>query len=198
MQKKEFALEDIYSILVMIRDIEQRSIVNQVFRLYFKEGAYPIRVFVQMAELEGTSDIEMEISAYRGKKQFIKPTGTEPQGPFSPGVVVEDFVHCSGVLPLDPRDHSKVKGGFEQEIRQCLENLQIVLEAADTNLQNAYAFVVYLTDLEKLPQVEKVFLEYFSPEADILQEVVKVDRLVDDYSVEISCSAFRQINHQTI
>lgn len=191
MDKKDFTLEDIYSMLVMVRRMEDREVINQVFRLYFKEGNYPIRVFVQISELESTADIEMEFSAFRGTKKFINTDkGHLPDGPFSQGVVIEDYAHCSGVRPLDPGTRKLVQGDFKQQVRQCIENLNVVLNAAGTDLQNAYSFMVYVKDLELLPQVEAVFSEYFSDDSEVLQEVTKIDRLNEDHEIEISCSAY--------
>jgi 2-iminobutanoate/2-iminopropanoate deaminase len=186
MRRRDFELDDIYSILVMVRDINYRSVVNEVFRLYFREEKFPIRVFVQISEIESTADIEMEFSAFRGGKTFINLVKGHPYGPFSQGVVIEDYVHCSGVLPLavSPRE-----GNFKQDVRQCLETLKKVLESVGTGLDKAYSFIVYLPNLELLPEMEEVFTEYFTEEDDILQEVTKVEKLIENHKIEISCSA---------
>jgi|GEM_PF-6464960 Putative translation initiation inhibitor, yjgF family len=70
MRKKDFKLEDIYSVLIMVRNIGLGSQIDEVFSLYFKEGNYPIRVFIQIADLESTADVELEFSAYRGQKNI--------------------------------------------------------------------------------------------------------------------------------
>jgi 2-iminobutanoate/2-iminopropanoate deaminase len=191
MGKKDFCLEDIYSILVMVRDMEQRAVVNEVFRLYFKGGKYPIRVFVQISDLETTADVEMEFSAFRGEKQFVNTDqGHLPTGPFSQAVVLDGYVHCSGVRPLDPASQKLVGGDFKQRTRQCLQNLEAVLQPAGTGLKKAYSFMVYLKDLEQLTQVEEVFAEYFSEQEDIIQEVTEIDQLNEGHDIEISCSAY--------
>jgi 2-iminobutanoate/2-iminopropanoate deaminase len=185
MRKKDFELEDIYSILVMVRDINYRSIVNEVFRFYFKEERFPTRVFVQISEIESTADIEMEFSAFRGEKVFINLEKGYPHGPFSQGVIIEDYVHCSGVLPFNATED----GNFKQDIRLCLGTLQKVLESAGTGLDKAYSFIVYLSNLELLTEMEEVFAEYFPEEDDTLQKVIKVEKLIDNHKIEISCSA---------
>lgn len=191
MAKKDFALEDIYSILVLVKDMNQRGVVNEVFKLYFKEGSYPIRVIAEMSDLEGTADIEMEFSAYKGEKKFINTKkGHIPTGPFSQGVVVENYVYCSGVRPIDPETQKLVEGDFKKYVRQCLDNLQVILEAAGTNLNKVYSFMIYLKDIDKLPLVEEVFNEYFSDQDGFVNQVMKVDNLNEDHEVEISCSAY--------
>ncbi len=191
MDKKDFKLNDIYSILVMVRKIEDRPIINDVFKLYFNEGKYPIRVIVQTSDLESTADVEMEFSAFRGDKKFINTDqGHIPIGPFSQGAVIENYVHCSGVGPLNPETQKMVEGDFSQQVRQCIENLRAVLEAAGSNLKQSYSFMVYLSNLELLPKVESVFAEYFTDKDEIIQEVTKIDNLNENHQIEVSCSAY--------
>ena len=191
MNKKEFCLEDIYSILVMVRDMKHRPIVNEVFRLYFKEAKYPIRVIIQISDLEGTADIEMEFSAFLGEKSFINTSqGQIPTGPFSQGVVIENYVHCSGVRPIDPLTQRLVEGEFPQRVRQCLENLRVIVEVAGTSLKKAYTFVAYIKEIEKLSLVEKIFTEYDLVSKDIALEAVIIDDLNEGHDIEISCSAY--------
>ncbi|HHV64815.1 MAG TPA: hypothetical protein GXX46_07075 [Peptococcaceae bacterium] len=190
MAKKGFDLEDIYSLLVMLRDMDQRPIINEVIELYFKKDRYPIRVIVQINELESTADLEIEFSAYKGEKRFINSgKGHLPTGPYSQAVVVENYVHCSGVRPLDPLTQKLIEGDCKQKTRRCLDNLELVLQAAGTGLDRAYSFIVYLTDLQLLPQVEEVFAEYNLNSENVQQEVIKVEKLNEGHELEISCSA---------
>lgn len=198
MSRKGFELEDIYSTLVFVRDMEQRDIVNEVFKMYLREGRYPIRVIVQIDDLEGTADIEIEFSAYKGEKKYVNSNkGHIPTGPFSQGVVIENYVYCSGVRPLDPDTQKLVVGDFKKYVAQCLENLEKTLNEAGTDLTRAYSFMIYLKDMEKLPLVEEVFERYFcqieqaKSEDDVfLREVMKIDKLNEDHEIEISCSAY--------
>jgi 2-iminobutanoate/2-iminopropanoate deaminase len=141
--------------------------------------------------LETTADIEMEFSAFREDKKYINTgKGHLPSGPFSQAVVIENYVHCSGVRPLDPVTQNLINGDFKQQIRQCLENLKVVLEASGTNLEKAYSFMVYLKELERLPLVEEVFQEYFTEKANISQEVTQINQLNQNHDIEISCSEY--------
>ncbi|MGI6451063.1 MAG: RidA family protein [Desulfitobacteriia bacterium] len=191
MAKKGYDLEDIYSLLVMLRDMDQRPIINEVIKLYFNKDHYPIRVIMQIGELENTADLEIEFSAYKGEKRFINSEkGHLPTGPYSQAVVVENYVHCSGVRPVDPLSQKLIEGDCRQKTRRCLDNLEVVLQTAGTGLDCAYAFMVYLTDLELLPQIEEVFAEYNLDGENVLQEVTKVEKLNEGHELEISCSAF--------
>lgn len=184
MEKKEFSLDDLYSVLVMVRDISKRDIINEVFQLYFQEGRYPVGIFVQISELESSSDIEIEFSAFRGEKLFINPEKKQ-NGPYSEGAVIENYVHCSGVAPVS----KPTTEGIKKEVEQCLDKLQDILAKGNTSLDKAYSFIVYLKDINLLPQVEEVFTGYGLDREEILLEAVKVDQLYQGHDLEISCSA---------
>jgi len=190
LNKKSFSLEDVYSVFVMVKDIKDQDIINDVFKLYFKEGSYPVRVLVQISGLEKTADLEIEFSAFRGEKSFVNGSrGHLAAEPFSQGVVIEDFVHCSGVLPLHPLTHKLIHGDFKQQVRQCLDNLRAILEDGGSCLDKVYNIMVYLKDLEKLSQVKEIFAEYNLDKEDIMQEVIMIDQLNEEAEIEISCSA---------
>jgi len=191
MRKKDYVLEDVYSLLVMVKDMEHRAVINHIFQLYFKEGSYPVRVIIQISDLEGTADVEIEFCAFRGQKKFINTQkGHLPSGPFSQGVVIEDYVHCSGVRPLNPATQKIVDGDFKQQVKQCLENLNVILEEAGSNLQQAYSFMVYLKDLDLIGDVEAVFAEHFTEDDNVFKEVTHIDELNEGHLLEVSCSAY--------
>ena len=183
-EKKEFSMDDIYSVLVMVRDISNKDIINGVFQLYFQEGRYPVRIFVQISELESSSDIEIEFSAFRGEKSFIN-LGEKDNEPYSQGAVIENYIHCSGVAPVS----QPMTEGIKREVEQCLDKLQDILAKGNSSLDKAYSFIVYLKDINLLPQVEEVFTGYGLNREEILLEAVEVDKFCQDHDLEISCSA---------
>ncbi|MFF1828355.1 RidA family protein [Paenarthrobacter sp. NPDC058040] len=81
-------------------------------------------------------------------------------GPFSPAVIANGFVFTSGQIPAitglgDQPDT------FEGQVRQTLENLSGVLEAAGSSLQHVVKVNTYLTSEEQLEEYNRVYVEYF-------------------------------------
>lgn len=182
MAKKDFGFEDLYSIAVMVRDIQDASKVNEIFRLYFKHDRYPVRVMIQIEELEDVSDIEMEFSAFQEEKEFINAIPEDIADiPASQAVVIENYVHTSSIGP-------RQIGDIENQVRQCIEKVQAVLTKSGSSLEQVYSIMVYLKDLSLLPRIEKIFAEYDFIEQDISKQVIQVLQLCQDYDVEISCS----------
>lgn len=191
MGKKDFKLEDIYSVLIMVRNIGLGSQIDEVFSLYFKEGNYPIRVFIQIADLESTADVEIEFSAYRGQKKYINNGKIYlSEGPFSQGVIIDNYIHCSSVQPFSPVTQELIDGNIKRAVRQCLDNLRNTLELTGSSLDQAYSFIVYLKDLDTLSEVEEIFEEYVSSQNEILREVIQIEQFKGNHAIEIACSAY--------
>lgn len=81
-------------------------------------------------------------------------------GPFSHAVVANGFVFTSGQIPaitgLDDQPDT-----FEGQVRQTIENLRTVLEAAGSSLQHVVKVNTYLTSEEQLEEYNRVYVEYF-------------------------------------
>ena len=82
-------------------------------------------------------------------------------GTYSQAVRVGDTVYLSGQIPLDPVTMQIVPGGAEVEIRQVLDNLKAVAEAAGRSMVDIVKLTVYLTDLSVFSNVNEIMAEYF-------------------------------------
>lgn len=186
MAKKDFRLEDIYSVAVMVRDINCCSQIQEVFRLYFKPDSYPIRVIIEMEEIDDTSDVEMEFSAYRGERKFIN---TDEKESVSQAVIIESFVHTSGIgsFILDKPFQNRIDLG--NQVRQSIENLKAILTKSGSSLEQAYSLMLYMKDISLLSQIEDIFAEYTFLDQDISQRVIQVKQVENGFDIAISCSA---------
>ena len=83
-------------------------------------------------------------------------------GTYSQAVRVGDTVYLSGQIPLDPETMELAGAEFEVQVRQVLDNLAAVAEAAGGSLADAVRLTVYLTDLANFSLVNEAMAEYFS------------------------------------
>ena len=83
-------------------------------------------------------------------------------GAYSQGMVHGGLLYLSGQIPLDPRTGQMVEGDIALQIRQVLDNLQAVCNAAGGRLQDAIKLQVYLTDLGHFAQVNQAMEAEFS------------------------------------
>jgi 2-iminobutanoate/2-iminopropanoate deaminase len=87
--------------------------------------------------------------------------GPAPAGPYSHAVVANGFVFISGQGPVDP-ETGAMPDAFVDQVRQTLSNVQTILEAAGTSLDNVVKVNAYVTDLTRFAQFNEVYQEFFS------------------------------------
>ena len=116
------------------------------------------------------------------KRTVTAEKGPKPAGPYSPAVVANGFVFVSGQGPVDPETNT-MPDAFSDQVRQTLRNVQTVLEAAGSNLDNVVKVNAYVTDLTRLAEFNQVYETFFSHEpparttvaAGLLGFLVEVD-----------------------
>lgn len=106
-------------------------------------------------------------------------------GPYSHAVRAGGFIFCSGQIGIDPVSNQLVSGGIEQQARQVMDNLEIVLKAGGTSLEKVVKTTVFLQDLNDFQVFNEVYGSYFggNPPA---RETVQVAKLPKGALVEIS------------
>ena len=109
-------------------------------------------------------------------------------GPYSQAVKAGNMVFCSGQIPIDPNTGEFVSGDVAEQTRQVLKNLNAVLEAAGTNLNNIVKTTVFLADMNDFTAMNEVYAEFFS-ENKPARATVQAARLPRDARVEIDCIA---------
>jgi 2-iminobutanoate/2-iminopropanoate deaminase len=94
------------------------------------------------------------------KKTVMAEKGPKPAGPYSHAVVANGFVFISGQGPVGP-DTGTMPDAFADQVRQTLRNVQTILEAAGTSLDNVVKVNAYVTDLTRFQEFNEVYGEFF-------------------------------------
>ena len=84
-------------------------------------------------------------------------------GPYSPGLLVDGWLYCSGQIPLDPATGEMVGGGIEAEARQVLANVGAGLAAAGLSPTDVVKSTIFLLDLGDFATVNRLYGEVFVP-----------------------------------
>ncbi len=108
-----------------------------------------------------------------------------PAGPYSHAVVANGFVFISGQGPVDP-ETGNMPDAFVDQVRQTLKNVQTILEAAGSNLENVVKVNAYVTDLTRFKEFNEVYREFFQ-DAPPARTTVGASLL--GFLVEIDCIA---------
>lgn len=113
-------------------------------------------------------------------------------GPYSQAITAGNFVFCSGQIPLTP-DGTLIEGDVAAQTRQVLRNLQAVLAAAGSSLDQVIKTTVFLADMRDFAAMNAVYAEFF-PVHPPARSTVQVARLPRDARVEIEAVAVRTLS----
>lgn len=134
-------------------------------------------------------------AAARTEKRVIAPPGPKPVGPYSPGIVAGDFLYVSGQGARD-RD-GQLPGAVEAQVRQTLDNVKGIVEAAGLTMEHVVYSQVYLHDMAAYDQMDRIWREYF-PKAPPARAVLGVYRMPTDTPVEINAVAIRELSRKRL
>lgn len=96
------------------------------------------------------------------KKIVYSDKAPKPIGPYSQAIIVDKFIFLSGQIGISPDTGNLVEGGVNAETKQIFANFKAVLESANSSLENIVKTTVYLTDLNKFAEMNKIYNEYFT------------------------------------
>ena len=126
-------------------------------------------------------------------KRVIAPPGPKPVGPYSPGIMAGDFLYVSGQGARD-RD-GRLPDTVDAQVRQTLENVKTIVEAAGLTLEHVVYSQVYLASMSSHDTMDRVWREYF-PKQPPARAVLGVHRMPTDTPVEINAVAFRDLSRR--
>jgi 2-iminobutanoate/2-iminopropanoate deaminase len=95
------------------------------------------------------------------REVIVTPHAPAAIGPYSQAIRAGNFIFTAGQIGLDPAS-GKLREGLEAQTRQALNNLQAILEAAGSSLQNVVKTTIFLTDINHFPTVNAVYGDLFS------------------------------------
>jgi reactive intermediate/imine deaminase len=110
----------------------------------------------------------------------------------SPAVDAGDYLYISGQGPQ--RADGSLPATFGEQVHQALENIKATVEAAGLTLDNVVYTQVYLQDINKYDEMNKIFGEYFAkaPPARALLGVARVP----EPPIEINAVAVRNLSER--
>jgi reactive intermediate/imine deaminase len=128
-------------------------------------------------------------------KQLIAPPGPKPVGPYSPGLVAGEFLYVSGQGARDRE--AKLPETVDGQVRQTLDNVKNIVEAAGLTMEHVVYCQVYLDTMAKYDAMERLWREYF-PKGPPARSVLGVHRMPTDTPVEITAIAFKDLSRRKL
>jgi len=128
--------------------------------------------------------------ALRAQVRAIVPAQSHANHYYSPGVDTGDYVYISGQGPRRP--DGSMPANFANQCRQALENIRLIVEAAGLGTDNVVYTQVYLEDISKYAEMDRIYGEFFGNTAPA-RAVLGVAR-VPDPPIQISAVAVRNLS----
>jgi 2-iminobutanoate/2-iminopropanoate deaminase len=88
------------------------------------------------------------------KRKIITPKDSTPSPNYSAGIHVGDTLYVSGQTGAKG---GKVPDNFEDEVRQCLENVHVILQAGGMDYADVVSVQIYLTDIDMFQRMNAVY-----------------------------------------
>ena len=90
------------------------------------------------------------------KVQLSTKQAPAPAGPYSQGIMTEQFVFVSGQRPVDP-ETGELKEGIKAQTEQVIRNIENVLKTAGCTLGDIVRSTVYLSDIDYFNDMNEVY-----------------------------------------
>ncbi|MGY3090801.1 2-iminobutanoate/2-iminopropanoate deaminase [Hymenobacter sp. UYAg731] len=116
------------------------------------------------------------------------PDAPQAIGPYAQAIVAGGFVFCSGQTPIVLASMTIEADTIEEQTRQVLANLSIVLSSRNLGLSDVVKTTVFLKNFADFTRMNAVYGSVFGAHRPA-RTTVEVSRLPLDALVEIECIA---------
>ncbi len=130
------------------------------------------------------------------KKIVMTKLAPTPKGPYSQGVIAGNFVFVAGQGPVDPQSGRSLLGDIRSECELTLKNIEAILKASGTTLENVVQCTVYLRDLADFNSMNEVYSRFF-PRHCPARTTVQAGGLLHKIKVEIDAVALLPTRENT-
>jgi 2-iminobutanoate/2-iminopropanoate deaminase len=121
-------------------------------------------------------------------KKILTDKAPAPIGPYSQAICADGkFIYTAGQIPIDPGTGTIVEGDIKNQTRQVLKNLEAVLHAGGSSLNNVVKTTVFLKNMNEFAAMNEVYGEFFQTAP--ARSTVEVARLPRDVKIEIEVVA---------
>lgn len=132
-------------------------------------------------------------AAQDNSRQIIRPPGVTGNFPYSPGILVDGTLYVAGQGSANAQDVRP--SDFRDQVRQSLENVRGVLQAAGMDFDNVVWMNVYLTRADDIDAMNDVYWKEIGANPPA-RSVMVIGALVGGDRVEINCIAVKDKAHR--
>lgn len=112
-------------------------------------------------------------------------------GPYSQAIHIGNLIFTAGQIPMEPETGRVLaESGIQEQTEQVLRNLQAVLEAGGSSLEQIVKTTVFLQNMDDFGAMNEVYARFF-PANPPARSAVEVARLPLGVRIEIEAIALR-------
>ncbi|MCO4203349.1 RidA family protein [Aeromonas taiwanensis] len=89
------------------------------------------------------------------------PNAPQDLGPYTQSVAFSHYNNIAAQLPVDPRTGKLIEGDIQAQARQCLTNIQAIVQSIGHGMEDMVKVTLFLTDITDLEAVNAVYHEFF-------------------------------------
>ena len=94
-------------------------------------------------------------------ENFNTPKAPRMSQAFPQAVIAEEFIFVSGTPGFDLHSGKIVSDNFEDQTRQCFQNIKIILEEAGSSMSNVVKTTIFMVTGNDFSVINKVYGEFF-------------------------------------
>lgn len=123
-------------------------------------------------------------------KSILKAGDLQPGGHYALGTLAGEYLFVSGLLPARlGGDHSLASEAFTMQMRQVLDNLDVVLGEGGARRDQVAKLTIYIADIALWSECNLLCADYFG-DARPARCIVPVPGLHHDYLIELEAIAY--------
>ena len=109
---------------------------------------------------------------------------------FPQAVIADKLIFLSGMPGLDPATGIIISENFEDQTRQCFQNIKTVLEEAGSSLEKVIKTTVFMVSGNDFSIINKVYQEFF-PENPPARSTPQVMPFPANILISVECIALQ-------
>jgi len=121
-------------------------------------------------------------------KKINTSEAPEPVGPYSQAIRAGDFLFISGQIPLNPQSR-KIEGNIKEQTERVIKNIEAILKAENSSLEDVVKVTVYLKDLNEFREMNEIYEKYFG-NSKPARVTVEVSGLPKNARIEMDAIAY--------
>jgi 2-iminobutanoate/2-iminopropanoate deaminase len=145
-------------------------------RTFLSKAAASGLVAAVVPGLASGSESKPAVASGTKLREISTDRAPKPVGPFSQAIKANGFIFVAGQTARDPKTGLVIEGDITRQTERVMENLKIILEAAESSLDRTVKTTVYLKDMDDFEAMGKVYSKYF-PSHPPARATVEVSRL---------------------